>query len=98
MRDIELLLGSVLQPVSPRQEFVNSLQVKILTNAFPDAVKVEKKTRKNIMVLILSLMGVTILLGVWIRVVVSLLTTIGSKSDAKQGLRKRRIPAIQSAV
>ena len=98
MSNIEMLLGAVMQPVSPRQEFVQSLQAKIINNAFPDAVRVEKQTKKNIAVLILSLMGVAILLGVWIRVVVSLLTSIGLNPNSKQGPRKRRITAVQSAV
>ena len=92
---MERVLGSVLHPVAPRQEFVTTLRQRVLTYSFPEAEGTEKQAKKNILVLLLSLMGVTIILGVWIRVVLALSKVITDNQGMRRGGRKRRIAAIQ---
>jgi hypothetical protein len=95
---IETILEAVMHPVAPRQEFVLSLKERVLTNAFPEAEKIENQAKKDITVLVLSLMGVTIILGVWIRVVISLLKLFGSNNNQNRRPRRRRIAPAHSAA
>lgn len=92
---MEKILGSVLYPVTPRKEFVSALRERVLAYSLPETELVEQPANKNILVLLLSLMGVTIILGVWIRVVLSLTKMIHAPQGVRRGLRKRRIAAIQ---
>jgi hypothetical protein len=92
---MERVLESALHPVAPRQEFVTALRQRVLTYSFPETEGIEKKAKKNILVLLLSLMGVTIILGVWIRVVLALSKVITNNQGMRRGGRKRRITAIQ---
>jgi hypothetical protein len=92
---MERVLESALHPVAPRQEFVTALRQRVLTYSFPETEGIEKKAKKNILVLLLSLMGVTIILGVWIRVVLALSKVITDNQGMRRGGRKRRITAIQ---
>jgi hypothetical protein len=96
MMNIEMILGSILQPVSPREEFVRSMQTKILASTFPEGVRSEKRTKKNILVLVLSLMGVTILLSVWVRMVISLLMLLGITLKTRHAPRKQRSLPVHS--
>jgi hypothetical protein len=92
---MEKILESVLYPETPRKEFVAALRERVLAYSFPEAEGIEKQVKKSIWVLLLSLMGVTIILGVWIRVVLSLSKMINSTQGMRRGSRKRRITAIQ---
>ena len=94
--NIETIIGSVLQPVAPREEFVRSLQARLMSTAFPEVEKAEKQTKKNIAVLVLSLMGVTVILGVWIRMIVAVLAVLGIGMNARRGMRRRKVLAVQS--
>lgn len=96
--NIETILGSVMNPVTPRAEFVHSLRERVLSTAFPEAEKIEKKAKQNIVMLVLSLMGVTIILGVWIRVVLSILRMIGLNHNSERRPRRRRITQVQTAA
>ncbi len=96
--NVETILGAVMHPVTPRQEFVHSLRERVITNAFPEAVIIENQAKKNITVLVLSLMGVTIILGVWIRVVISLFKMIGINNNQNRRSRRRRIIPAHSAA
>jgi hypothetical protein len=96
--NIETILGAVMHPVTPRQEFVHSLRERVLTNTFAEAEIIENQAKKNITVLVLSLMGVTIVLGVWIRVVISLLKRIGTNNNQNRRPRRRRIAPAHSAA
>ena len=98
LMNIETILGSVLQPVAPRQEFVHSLQARLMTTAFPEVEKAEKQAKKNIAVLVLSLMGVTVILGMWIRMIVTLLAVLGIGMNAKRGMRRRKVLTLQSSA
>ena len=98
MMSIETVLGSVLSPVIPRPEFIHSLRERVLATSFPEAEKAEKQAKQNIVMLVLSLMGVTIILGVWIRVIVSLLRMIGVNNNSNRKPRRRRIAPAQSAA
>lgn len=96
--NMETMIGAVLRPVAPRQEFVNSLRQRVLAYTIPQTEKVEKQAKKNIAVLVLSLMGVSIILGVWIRVVVSLLKLFEMKHTGNERPRRRRISPAQSVA
>lgn len=98
MMRIETILGTVMQPVTPRQEFIYSLRERVLATSFPEAEKTEKQAKQNIVMLVLSLMGVTIILGVWIRVIVSLLKMIGLNHNSNRRPKRRRIAPAQSAA
>lgn len=98
MMNLEMILGSVLQPVAPRKEFARALHTKLLRDVYPEGEIAEKETKKKFAMLVLSLMGVGIILGVWIRVVIALLMLMGVTLNTKQGLRKRRITSVHSAA
>lgn len=98
MMSIESVLGAVMHPVTPRPEFIHSLQERVLATSFPEAEKIEKQAKQNIVMLVLSLMGVTIILGVWIRVIVSLLKMIGLNHYSNRRPKRRRIAPAQSAA
>ena len=98
MMNLEMFLGSVLQPVAPRIEFARALHTKLLRDVYPEGEIAEKQTKKNIAMLILSLMGVGIILGMWIRVVIARLMLIGVTVNTRQGVRKRRITSVHSAA
>jgi len=96
--NMETIIGTVLHPVAPRKEFVNSLRERVLAYTYPEAEKIEEQAKKNIVVLVLSLMGVSIILGVWIRVVVSLLKMIGLNHNPNPRPRRRRITPAHSVA
>ena len=96
--NVETILGTVLQPVTPRQEFVASLRERVLAYSFPGSEDIEKQSRKNILVLLLSLMGVTIILGVWIRLVLLLTKMMDVNHGGRSGNRKRRVSPVHSAA
>jgi len=95
---LETMIGSVLLPVAPRQEFVKSLRQRVLAYSLPETEKTEEQTKKNIVVLVLSLMGVSIIFGVWIRVVVSLLKIFGMDHKPNQRTKRRRIAPAHSVA
>lgn len=95
---MEAMIGSALLPVTPRQEFVRSLRQRVLAYTLPETEKIEVQTKKSIIVLVLSLMGVSIILGVWIRVVVSLLKLFGMEHKPTQRLKRRRIAPAHSVA
>jgi len=96
--NMESMIGMVLHPVLPRQEFVKSLRQRVLAYTYPESEIIEMKAKKNIAVLVLSLMGVSIILGVWIRVVVSLLKIFGMNNKPNQRPRRRRIAPAHSVA
>ncbi len=98
LMSIETVLGAVLSPVTPRPEYIHSLQERVLATSFPEAEKTEKQAKQNIVMLVLSVMGVTIILGVWIRVIVSLLRMMGVNNNSNRRPKRRRIAPAQSAA
>jgi len=98
MMSMEAMIGSVLLPVAPRQEFVKSLRQRVLSFSLPETENIQEQAKKNIVVLVLSLMGVSIILGVWIRVVVYLLKIFGVDQKPDQRSKKRRITPAHSVA
>jgi uncharacterized membrane protein len=95
---METILGAALQPVTPRPGYVISLNKKVMAFSFPEMDPVEKQSKKDLIVVIVSLLSATLLLGVGVRLVIFLLTGLGIHIGMKRGERKRRALSVQSAT
>jgi len=98
MVSIESILNAALIPVVPRPEFVGSLQRKVMAFSFPDVTIVEKKPSNHLIVLVVSVLSATLLLGVWVRLLIGLGKAIGTRVEGKGKEHKRPELSAQTMV
>jgi hypothetical protein len=75
--DIEKILQSSLKPVSPRPEFIQSLQKGLMEYTFPQTDSSEIDLKKTILFAFIGLSGLVFVFSLWVRIIVVIISTLG---------------------
>jgi hypothetical protein len=68
--DIESILQSSLKPVSPRPEFIQSLQKGLMEYTFPQTESSDIDLKKTILFALLGFTGMVFVFSLWVRLIV----------------------------
>jgi len=82
--DIETILQSSLKPVSPRPEFIKSLQKGLMEYSFPQVDSSDIDLKKVILFLMVGLTGMVFILSIWIRLIVVIISALGMIQSSKK--------------
>jgi hypothetical protein len=75
--DIETILQSSLKPVSPRPEFIQSLQKGLMEYTFPQSESSEVDLKKVIFFALAGFSGMVFFISLWVRLIVVIISTLG---------------------
>jgi hypothetical protein len=75
--DIESILQSSLKPVSPRPEFIQSLQKGLMEYTFPQPESSEIDLKKTILFAWFGFAGMVFVFSLWVRLIVVIISTVG---------------------
>ena len=75
--DIETILQSSLKPVSPRPEFIQSLQKGLMEYTFPQSESSEVDLEKVIFFALAGFSGMIFIISLWVRLIVVIISTLG---------------------
>ena len=75
--DIESILQSSLKPVSPRPEFIQSLQKGLMEYTFPQPASSEIDLKKTILFALFGFAGMVFVFSLWVRLIVVIISTLG---------------------
>src|SRR4030043_1385428 len=75
--DIETILASSLKPVSPRPEFIQSLQKGLMEFTFPQSESSEVDLKKVIFFALAGFSGMVFIISLWVRLIVVIISTLG---------------------
>jgi hypothetical protein len=82
--DIESLLQSSLKPVSPRPEFIQSLQKGLMEYTFPQSDSSETDIKKVVLFSFIGLTGLLFVFSLWARLVLLIISALGMVQSSKQ--------------
>lgn len=82
--DIESILQSSLKPVSPRPEFIKSLQRSLMDYTFPQPESSEFDLKKTIIIALVGLISMIFVFSLWIRLIVLIISTLGMIQTSKR--------------
>jgi len=82
--DIESILQSSLKPVSPRPEFIQSLQKGLMDYTFPESESYETDLKKMILFAFLGFTGLLFVFSLWARLLVIIISILGMVQSSKQ--------------
>jgi hypothetical protein len=82
--DIEAILQSNLKPVSPRPEFIQSLQKGLLDYTFPQEDPSEIDLLKAVMFTFLGFTGLVFIFSMWLRLIIVIISTLGILQSSRQ--------------
>ncbi|HEX9091654.1 MAG TPA: hypothetical protein VF831_09205 [Anaerolineales bacterium] len=82
--DIETILQSSLKPVSPRPEFIRSLQKGLMEYTFPPAEESEIDIRKVLVFALVGFTGLVFVFSLWVRLIVVIISTLGMIQSSKR--------------
>ena len=82
--DIESILQSSLKPVSPRPEFIRSLQRGLMEYTFPETESSEIDLKKVVLFAFAGFTGLMFILSLWVRLIVVIISTLGMIKSSKQ--------------
>jgi len=82
--DIESILQSSLKPVSPRPEFIQSLQKGLMDYTFSPSDSSEIDIKKVVIFAILGITSLFLVFSLWIRLIVVIISTMGMIQSSKQ--------------
>jgi hypothetical protein len=82
--DIESLLQSSLKPVSPRPEFIQSLQKGLMEYTFPQNESSETDIKKVVLFSFIGLTGLLFVFSMWARLVLLIISTLGIVQSSKR--------------
>jgi hypothetical protein len=82
--DIESILQSSLKPVSPRPEFIQSLQKGLMDYTFSPSDSSEIDIKKVIIFGILGITSLFLVFSLWIRLIIVIISTLGMIQSSKQ--------------
>lgn len=82
--DIETILQSSLKPVSPRPEFIQSLQHGLLEYTFPSSESTDLDIRKMLLFVFIGFVSMVFIFSLWIRMIVVVISSIGMLQTSKQ--------------
>src|SRR4030067_3471151 len=75
--DIESILQSSLKPISPRPEFIQSLQKGLMEYTFPQSESSEVDLKKVIFFALAGFSGMVFFISLWVRLIVVIISTLG---------------------
>ena len=81
--DIETILQSSLKPVSPRPEFIQSLQKGLMEYTFPPTEESEIDLRKVILFAFVGFTGLVFVFSLWVRLLMVIISTLGMIQSSK---------------
>ncbi|OGN92865.1 MAG: hypothetical protein A2Y88_06905 [Chloroflexi bacterium RBG_13_48_10] len=82
--DIESILQSSLKPVSPRPEFIQSLQKGLMEYTFPQTESSDIDLKKTILFALLGFTGMVFVFSLWVRLIVVIISTLGMIQTSKR--------------
>jgi hypothetical protein len=82
--DIESILQSSLKPVSPRPEFIQSLQKGLMEYTFSQTDSEEIDFKKILLFALIGFTGLVFILSLWVRLIVVIISTLGMIQSSKQ--------------
>jgi len=82
--DIETILQSSLKPVSPRPEFIQSLQKGLMEYTFPPAEESEFDVKKVLLFALVGFTGLVFVFSLWVRLIVVIISTLGMIQSSKR--------------
>jgi hypothetical protein len=75
--DVESILQSSLQPVSPRPEFIQNLHKDLLEYSFPQLESSETDVKRSLLFALVGFVSLLFVFSLWVRFVLVVLSTIG---------------------
>jgi hypothetical protein len=81
--DIESILQSSLKPVSPRPEFIQSLQKGLMEYTFSQTDSEEIDFKKILLFALIGFTGLVFILSLWVRLIVVIISTLGMIQSSK---------------
>ncbi len=82
--DIETILQSSLKPVSPRPEFIQSLQKGLMEYTFPSAEESALDIKKILIFAFIGFTGLVFIFSLWVRLIVVIISTLGMIQSSKR--------------
>jgi hypothetical protein len=82
--DIESILQSSLKPISPRPEFIQSLQKGLMEYTFPQTELSEIDQKKVILFAFIGFTGLVFVFSLWVRLIIVIISTLGMIQSSKQ--------------
>ena len=87
--DVETILQSSLQPVSPRPEFIQTLHKGLMEYTYHLPEPSAYDIKKTIVFALFGLGSMVLALSLWVRLILVIMSTLGMIQSSKQ--RKTRI-------
>ncbi|MFZ2097560.1 MAG: hypothetical protein WAV05_13060 [Anaerolineales bacterium] len=81
--DIETILQSSLKPISPRPEFIQSLQRSLMDYTFPSSDSADLDIKKMILFAVVGFVSMIFIFSLWIRLIVVIISSIGMLQTSK---------------
>ncbi len=82
--DIESILQTSLQPVSPRPEFIQNLHKGLMEYSFPELETSGIDIKKPLLFALVGMVGMFFIVSLWIRLLLVILSTIGMIQSSKR--------------
>ena len=82
--DIESILQASLKPVTPRPEFIQSLQKGLMDYTFPRHESSEIDLKKTIFFALLGFSGLVFVFSLWLRLILVIISTVGMIQSSKR--------------
>lgn len=89
--DIETILQSSLKPVSPRPEFIQSLQRGLMEYTFPEADGSELDIKKTAIFALVGLVSLFFVFSLWIRLIMVIISTLGMLQVSRQNKKLTKL-------
>jgi hypothetical protein len=82
--DIETILQSSLKPISPRPEFIHSLQHSLMDYTFPSSDSTDLEIKKMFLFALIGFVSMIFIFSLWIRLIVVIISSIGMLQTSKR--------------
>ncbi len=75
--DVESILQTGLQPVSPRPEFIQNLHRDLVDYSFPELESPDYEIHKSLAFVVVGLVSLLFVFSLWVRLALIILSTLG---------------------
>jgi len=82
--DVETILQSSLNPVSPRPEFIQTLHKGLMEYTFPQQESSEFDLKKTVIFAMVGFLSLIFVFSLWIRFILVILSTLGMIQASKR--------------
>lgn len=83
LMDVESILQSSLQPVSPRPEFIQNLHRDLMDFSFPQLESTAYDMKRSLLIALVGLVSLFFVFSLWIRLILVIFTTLGMIQSSK---------------